>query len=68
MSDATATVAPHLEHLVRAVPDEHEVRRLLAQTLREADFLRTLLRIAKKKTEVTRFVRPSGKEADRAVN
>ena len=66
MSDAP--VAPHLERLVRELPDEHEVRELLAQTLREADFLRTLLRIAKKKTVVTRFARTSGKEAANVVN
>ena len=44
---------------IERIPDEAEVRERLSQNLREAAMLRSLLRVAKKKTEMLKNLSPS---------
>ena len=44
-------MAPVVQQLADRIPDEHEVRARLAENLREADFLRSLLRVSRRKPQ-----------------
>ena len=46
-------MAAEANQLLNRIPDENEVRDRLAQNLREAAMLRSLLRVAQKKTKLT---------------
>lgn len=56
------SMAASTEHLLDRIPDEQEVRARLAANQREAAVLRSLLRVAKKKTEARRPAQKGGRQ------